>query len=99
MYSASFSPRFERDVKACKKKHWNMAALKVAIAELLTSDEGQLSRRYKDHAFVGSWLGYRAIHVDSAPNPAKDQWVLMYKLSGNELVFVRTGTHEEVYGK
>ena len=73
MYSASFSPRFERDVKACKKKHWNMAALRVAIAELLTSDEGQLSRRYKDHALVGLWLGYRAIHVDSAPNPAKER--------------------------
>lgn len=76
-----------------------MAALKAAIAELLASGEEQLSRRYKDHALVGPWLGYRAIHVDSAPNPAKDQWVLIYKLSGNELVFVRTGSHEEVYGK
>lgn len=74
MYSASFSPRFERDVKARKKKHWNMVALKGAIAELLKSDEEQLSRRYKGHALVCPWLGYRAIHAASAPNPAKDQW-------------------------
>jgi len=86
-------------VGACKKKRWNMTVQKAAIAELLVSDEEQLSRRYKDHVLVGSWLGYRAVHVDSAPNPAKDQWVLMYKLSGNELVLVRTGAHEEVYGK
>lgn len=99
MYSASFSPRFERDVKACTKRHWNMVALKSAMADLLKSDEETLVRRYKDHALVGKWQGYRAIHVDSTPNPAKDQWVLMYKLCGRELVFVRTGTHEEVYGK
>ena len=76
-----------------------MPALKAAIAELLKSDEEVLGRRYKDHALVGKWQGYRSIHVDSAPNPAKDQWVLMYKLQGEELVFVRAGTHEEVYGK
>lgn len=99
MYSASFSPRFERDVKSCTKRHWNSAALKTAIADLLHSDEKALGRHYKDHALIGKLQGYRAIHVDSVPNPARDQWVLMYKLCGRELVFVRTGTHEEVYGK
>lgn len=99
MYTASFSSRFERDVKACTKKHWNMAALKTAMSDLLASDETVLSKRYKDHELVGNFKGYRAIHVDSAPNPAKDQWVLMYKVQDNELVFVRTGTHKEVYGK
>lgn len=64
MYSASFSPRFERDVKACRKKHWNMAALKVAIAELLTSDEGQLSRRYKImHSLVHGWVTERFMWI------------------------------------
>lgn len=99
MYIASFSPRFERDVKSCTKKHWNTAALKSAITDLLNSDSHALDRRYKDHVLVGKWQGYRSIHVDSAPNPAKDQWVLMYKIHDHELVFVRTGTHEEVYGK
>lgn len=53
MYSASFSPRFERDVKACTKRHWNMVALKSAMADLLKSDEETLARRYEDHALVG----------------------------------------------
>lgn len=76
-----------------------MQSLKVAMSDLLKSDDEVLGRRYKDHALMGGWQGYRAIHVDSAPNPAKDQWVLMYKLCDGELIFVRTGTHEEVYGK
>lgn len=76
-----------------------MDSLKQAMLDLLSSDNTPLGPRYKDHALVGSMQGYRAIHVDSAPNPPKDQWVLLYKISGSELVFVRTGTHEEVYGK
>lgn len=76
-----------------------MAALETAMRDLLKSDEEELEARYNNHALVGNWQGYWAIHVDSAPNPAKDQWVLMYKRSGDELVFVRTGTHKEVYGK
>ena len=99
MYLASFSSRFERDVKACAKKRWNMAALKNAMSDLLSCDERVLAGRYKDHALVGGWRGYRSIHIDSAPNPAKGQWVLMYTIRENELVFVRTGTHEDVYGK
>lgn len=99
MYISSFSSRFERDTKECKKKHWNMDALQSAMLDLLNSDTAPLSPRYKDHALVGTWQGYRAIHVNSAPNPPKDQWILLYKLYENEVIFVRTGTHEQVYGK
>lgn len=99
MYEALTTPRFERDVKTCKKRHWDMGALKQAISDLLASDNKPMDMRYKNHALVGSWQGYRAIHVDSAPNPAKDRWVLLYKIQEHKLVLVRTGTHQEVYGK
>ena len=99
MYESSFSPRFDRDVKECKKKHWNMKALNAAMIDLLNSDSMALSTRYKDHALIEDLKGYRSLHVDSAPNPPKDQWVLMYKIEGNEIVFAPTGTHDQVYGK
>ncbi len=77
-----------------------MTALKTAPWRIcLKSDKVALCRRYKDYALVGKWHGYRAFHVDSAPNLARDQWMLMYRLSNSKLVFVRTGTHEEMYGK
>lgn len=99
MYTASFTPRFLRDVKACKKRHWNERALKQAIADLLVSDKRELGQRYCDHALTGAYVGYRSIHVGSTPNPPKDKWELMYRVSGSELTLVRTGTHDEVYGK
>ena len=98
MYTVSYSSRFLRDVKTCTKRHWNTDALKAAIIDLMASDEKPLNPRYKEHALTGSKKGYRSLHVDSAPNPPKDQWVLMYKVCKDEIALVRTGTHEEVYG-
>lgn len=99
MYEVSFSPRFLRDVKACQKRHWDNDALKTAVSDLMASDEVKLGPRYRDHALAGAYTGYRSIHVDSAPNPPKDTWVLMYRVADSELMLVRTGTHDEVYGK
>lgn len=98
MYSISYTPRFRRDVKACQKRHWDGAALRRAIKDLSVSDEVSLGQRYRDHALAGTFAGYRSIHVDSSPNPPKDKWVLMYRITGGELTLVRTGTHGEVYG-
>ena len=99
MYEIDYGSRFGRDVKNCTKRHWDIDSLKKAITDLMRSDEIALSPRYKDHALTGSRQGYHAIHIDSAPNPPKDKWVLIYKVIGGKIILVRTGTHEEVYGK
>lgn len=99
MYRLSFTPRFDRDVKRCGRRHWNMTALKQAVTALSRRDDVPLGPRYRDHQLAGDLRDYRAIHVDSAPNPARGQWVLMYRIAGDELLLVRTGTHEEVYGR
>lgn len=94
MYKVSKTSRFERDIKTCSKKHWDAEALKTAIQDLMASDEVPLNPRYKDHALTGSLQGYRSLHVDSAPNPPKDKWVIMYLLENNEITLVRTGGHD-----
>ncbi|MDJ1121167.1 type II toxin-antitoxin system YafQ family toxin [Olsenella sp. YH-ols2217] len=99
MLRASFTPRFRRDVKACQKRHWDTDALKRAVTDLLASDSVPLPRAYGDHSLSGPLSGNRSIHVDSAPNPPADTWVLMYRRCGDEILLVRTGTHNEVYGR
>lgn len=76
-----------------------MDSLRQAILDLSISDEVPLAARYKDHALTGDFLGFRSMHVDSAPNPPKDQWVLMYEVHEGEINLVRTGSHQNVYGK
>ena len=92
-------PRFERDAKNCDKKHWDMPALKEAIDGLVASDEKEIPPSYKDHALAGALAGKRALHINNASQPKSDVWVLLYQIINDEIVLLRTGTHDEVYGK
>ena len=49
------------------------------------------------HSLVHGWVTERFTWIQRQIPPRTGG--CMYKLSGNELVLVRTGTHEEVYGK
>ena len=50
MYRSINSPAFERDVKKCMKKHWDMGSFKAAISAILHSDEEPIPLKYNDHA-------------------------------------------------
>lgn len=99
MFGIRVTSRFERDLKSCKKRHWNMTSFEQALNDLLRSDEAPLAPQYKDHALEGALKGFRSLHVVSAPNPPKDKWVLLYEIQGDTVHLLRTGAHEEVYGK
>lgn len=93
MLEADFAPAFARDVKRCRKKHWNMEAFQSAVEAVLTSDETTIPVRYDDHALSGNWGGFRELHIGGRTS----DWLLIYKVSGNVAVFVRCGTHDELY--
>ena len=57
---------------------------------LQLAEGGALSPALKDHPLSGNQKGRRACHV--APD-----WVLVYTLKGDDLVFVRTGTHADLF--
>lgn len=94
MYEALHSARFPRDIKLCKKKRWEIDALKRAIVDLQRSDECALDSRYRAHALRGSRKGEMAIHVPSRKHPPKDSWVLIYRIRNGIIYFERTGTHD-----
>lgn len=45
---------------------------------------------YKDHLLRGNWNGYRDAHIEP-------DWLLIYRVSGDELQFARTGTHADLF--
>ena len=49
-----------------------------------------LSDRYRDHPLRGTWKGYREAHIE--PN-----WLLVYRIEGDELHLVRTGSHADLF--
>ena len=90
MLTVKPSPHFERDIKALKKKRRDMSALKQIIG--LLTEKKSIPAKYKDHALSGSFLGYRELHVSWKPD-----WLLIYEMADDELVLIRTGSHDELF--
>jgi mRNA interferase YafQ len=82
------SVQFKRDVKLAAKRGKDMAKLRDLI--LLLADAGPLPPRYKDHPLSGDWKNHRDCHIES-------DWLLLYKIDGNDIYLVRTGTHADLF--
>jgi mRNA interferase YafQ len=80
--------RFRRDVKLAKKRGKEMAKLRELIQ--LLADGGPLPPHYKDHSLGGEWRHFRDCHLEP-------DWLLIYKIDGDDLYLVRTGTHSDLF--
>jgi len=49
-----------------------------------------LPARNLDHPLRGIWRGYRETHIEP-------DWLLIYRITGNELRLVRTGSHSDLF--
>jgi mRNA interferase YafQ len=65
------------------------------VMQHLIENHGPLPPRCHDHPLRGDWVDHRDCHV-------RGDWVLIYRINetprGEEIVFVRTGTHAELFG-
>lgn len=66
-----------------------MRRLKEALL-LLISNDGPLAPEWRDHALKGKWADHRECHVGG-------DFLLIYLPQDDAIVFVRTGTHSEVF--
>jgi len=80
--------QFRRDVKLPRKRGKDMAKLSELI--LLLVEGNPLPARYKDHSLSGEWVHFRDCHIEP-------DWLLIYKLDGDDLYLVRTGTHSDLF--
>jgi mRNA interferase YafQ len=65
-----------------------MSKLRDAI--LLLVADAPLPERYRDHPLRGNWKGYRDAHIEP-------DWLLIYRIVGDELHLVRTGSHADLF--
>lgn len=84
----SFTTQFERDLRRMQRRGKEIDKLKVLIAILI--EEQPLAERYRDHSLVGSWRGRRECHIEP-------DWLLIYKLDADEIIFERTGSHADLF--
>ncbi len=81
------STRFRRDLKRLRKQGKNLAKLRGLLERLVR--EEPLSARHRDHALRGPWNGYRETHIEG-------DWLLIYRVEGQDLLLARTGSHSEL---
>lgn len=80
--------QFKRDYKRCKRRRYPMAELKEVMESLIAGEP--LEERHRDHALSGKWSGHRDCHV-------RGDWVLIYCIEGDTIIFERTGTHADLF--
>jgi mRNA interferase YafQ len=80
--------QFKKDVKRLQKRGKDMAMLKDIIF-ILASNQS-LEAKYRDHALIGNYYGTRECHI----NP---DWLLIYRMSDDDLVLIRTGSHADLF--
>jgi mRNA interferase YafQ len=80
--------QFRRDVKLAERRGKDLSKLRELI--LLLAEGQPLPPRYKDHPLAGEWKPFRDCHIES-------DWLLIYKIEGDDLYLVRTGTHSDLF--
>jgi mRNA interferase YafQ len=88
--SSDITKPFQKDWdRLSESGRYDLKRLKEVMA-LLVANDGPLPHEYLDHALSGKWANHRECHVGG-------DFLLIYIRSNKEIVFVRAGTHAELF--
>ena len=88
MRALRFGGAFRGDLKRIVKRGYDRACLD-SVTETLQL-QGSLPSSVHPHPLKGEWKGYWECHI--APD-----WLLIYKVSEDEVLLARTGTHADLF--
>lgn len=88
MRTPVYTAQFRRDLKKIEKRGYDTQKLKNIMVLLL--HDMPLPEQCRDHVLKGTWKHYRDLHIEP-------DWLLVYKIAGDECVFARTGTHADLF--
>lgn len=88
MLTPVWSGRFKRDARKAEKRGKDMNKLKAVLSLLIAQEPLPVS--YNDHPLKGDWKGWRDLHIEP-------DWLLLYRVEGDELQLARTGTHSDLF--
>lgn len=83
-----YTNRFEKDLKLMVRRGHDPQNVKEVMRALI--EEVPLDRRYRDHVLIGNFRDRRECHIES-------DWLLIYRMEGNAIIFERTGTHSDLF--
>ncbi|MBF0410113.1 MAG: type II toxin-antitoxin system YafQ family toxin [Candidatus Riflebacteria bacterium] len=80
--------QFKKDRKKMEKIGKDLSKLDKVMKDLC--EEKPLGQKLKDHQLCSNWVGHRECHIEP-------DWLLIYKYELYSIIFVRTGSHSELF--
>ena len=81
-----FEKDFDRMIKRGKDKEKLFQLMQMIL------NQETLEEKFRDHLLKGPLVGRRECHIES-------DWLLIYKLEEQQLIFERMGTHSDLFKK
>jgi mRNA interferase YafQ len=96
--SVRITGAFRRDlVRATKHRKCDLEQLHLVMSCL--EFRAVLDRKYLDHALTGRFPNQRSGQTGCRECHTSNDWLLVYRLVGDDTVdFIRTGTHADLFG-
>lgn len=88
MRAISRTSQFRKDVKRMQRRGKIFDEFRRVIFDLASGEI--LEPKYRDHALGGQHKGTRECHI-------QPDWLLIYELTKEELILIRTGTHADLF--
>lgn len=88
MRTPSYTKQFHKDVDLAKRRGKKVDKLKEIMTLLIEGKK--LSDKNRNHKLVGIFKDFRECHIEP-------DWLLIYKLESMDIIFVRTGTHADLF--
>jgi mRNA interferase YafQ len=79
---------FKKDFKKMIKR--GKDAKKFEEVLTLLKNELPIPAKYLDHKLSGNFANWRDLHIEP-------DWLLIYKISGNEVICAATGSHADLF--
>lgn len=80
--------QFRRDYKKAKRRRHDISKLLEIVTRLASGEK--LETRHSDHTLGGEFPDCRECHIEP-------DWLLIYRLTEEELVLIRTGSHSDLF--
>ncbi len=77
-------------MKRARKRGKDLAKLRIIARALIEGKK--LDPLQRDHLLVGDYRGRRECHVEA-------DWLLIYKIESDRVIFERTGSHSDLFSK
>lgn len=79
---------FEKEVEKAKKRGCDLSLLKSVMRQLI--EKKSLDPKHRNHKLKGNFVGCWECHITP-------DWLLIYKKDKENIYFIRTGTHSDLF--